>query len=254
MATTVCKNIADKCRRSDIGFHCIKVDGTKAHSENEMISIVIRFVYEGKVEEHLLGIMENENMQAVGLCDVILNGLWSAGLDLRYIISQCYDGASVMAGRLFMFLRRPNVAASYRSSALKQLLEQRLTGHLKTTAAVIENFDELITLLKKCSDLRNDYCVDISIEAYGLLSKITQPQFKFIAEMMNSVLKLIEPADRAFQSRLIDLLSAWDVIKAVQEMMKNLRNDNGFLQLLSKVNTSDELRSNKRHLKLSRKN
>ncbi|KRZ07326.1 hypothetical protein T11_14784 [Trichinella zimbabwensis] len=88
MATTVCKNIADKCRRSDIGFYCIKVDGTKAHSENEMISIVIRFVYEGKVEEHLLGIMESDNMHAVGLCDVILNGLWSAGLDLRYIISQ----------------------------------------------------------------------------------------------------------------------------------------------------------------------
>ncbi|KRZ16002.1 hypothetical protein T11_7694 [Trichinella zimbabwensis] len=139
-----------------------------------MISIVVRFVYEGKVEEHLLCIMESENMQAVALCDVILNGLESAGLYPRYIISQCYDGASVMAGvhggvqvlmqqrvgkyipyvqcynhklhlivinsalhdkevhnffgicgRLFMFLRRPNVAASYRGSALKRLLEQR---------------------------------------------------------------------------------------------------------------------------------
>ncbi|KRZ15328.1 hypothetical protein T11_14325 [Trichinella zimbabwensis] len=65
---------------------------------------------------------------------------------------------------------------------------------------------------------------------------------------MNSVLKLIEPADRAFQSRAIDLLSAWDVIKAVQEMMRNLSSDDGFLQLLS-----DEFLSNKRHRKLSRK-
>ncbi|KRZ78429.1 hypothetical protein T10_7420 [Trichinella papuae] len=130
-------------------------------------------------------------MHVVGLCDVILNGLESAGLDPRYIISQCYDGASVMAGvcggvqvlmqelvgkyipyvhcynhklhliminsashdkevhnffgifgRLFMFLRRPNVAASYRGSALKRLLQQRWTGHLKTIAAVVENFDE----------------------------------------------------------------------------------------------------------------
>ncbi|KRZ65602.1 Zinc finger MYM-type protein 1 [Trichinella papuae] len=302
MATTVCEKIADKCRRCDIGFYCIKVDGTKSHTGSEIISIVLRFVYEGKVEEHLLGIMESENMQAIALCDVILNGLVSAGLDPRYIISQCYDGASVMAGvrggvqalmqervkkyipyvhcfnhklhlivinsaahnkevhdffgicnRLFMFLRRPNVAASYRGSALKRLLEQRWTGHLKTTAAVVENFEELIALLKKCSDSRNDYCVDISIEASGLLSKISQPEFKFIAQMMNSVLKLIEPADRAFQSRAIDLLSAWDVIKAVQETMKNMRNDDGFLQLLSKVNTGDEFPSNKRHRKLSRK-
>ncbi|KRZ15397.1 hypothetical protein T11_10266 [Trichinella zimbabwensis] len=88
MATTVCENIADKCRRSDIGFYCIKVDGTKGHSGYEMISAVLQFVYEGKVEEHLLGIVESENMQAVALCDVILNGLESAGLDLRYIISQ----------------------------------------------------------------------------------------------------------------------------------------------------------------------
>ncbi|KRZ17314.1 Zinc finger MYM-type protein 1 [Trichinella zimbabwensis] len=98
MATTVCENIADKCRRSDIRFYCIKVDGTEGHSGYEMISTVLQFVYEGKVEEHLLGIVESENMQAVALCDVILNGLEIAGLDPRYIISQCYDGASVMAG------------------------------------------------------------------------------------------------------------------------------------------------------------
>ncbi|KRZ75845.1 hypothetical protein T10_4725 [Trichinella papuae] len=67
MATTVCENIADKCRRSDIRFYCIKVDGTEGHSGYEMIVTVLQFVYEGKVEEHLLGIVESENMQAV-LC------------------------------------------------------------------------------------------------------------------------------------------------------------------------------------------
>ncbi|KRZ80859.1 hypothetical protein T10_2114 [Trichinella papuae] len=40
---------------------------------------------------------------------------------------------------------------------------------------------------------------------------------------------------------------------AVQEMIENLRNDYGFLQLLSKVNTNDEFLCNKRHRKLSRK-
>ncbi|KRY92967.1 hypothetical protein T4D_16868 [Trichinella pseudospiralis] len=94
MTTTVCEKIADKCRRSDIGFYCIKVDETKGHSGYEMISIVLWAVYWRKVEEHLLRIMESENMHAVALYDAILNGLESAGLDPRNIISQC----SVMAG------------------------------------------------------------------------------------------------------------------------------------------------------------
>ncbi|KRZ19448.1 hypothetical protein T11_9816 [Trichinella zimbabwensis] len=49
------------------------------------------------------------------------------------------------------------------------------------------------------------------------------------------------------------LLGYGDVILAVQEMIENLRNNYGFLQLLSKVNTSDEFLCNKRHRKLSRK-
>ncbi|KRY93707.1 hypothetical protein T4D_13178, partial [Trichinella pseudospiralis] len=96
MATTVCENIADKCRRSDIRLYCIKVDGTKSHSGYEMISIVLKFVYEGKVECCLA--VESENMQASGRCDVILNGLLFIGLDPHYIILQCYDGTFVMAG------------------------------------------------------------------------------------------------------------------------------------------------------------
>ncbi|KRZ77779.1 hypothetical protein T10_11362 [Trichinella papuae] len=43
-----------------------------------------------------------------------------------------------------------------------------------------------------------------------------------------------------------------DVIKAAQKMINNLRNHNGFLQLLSKVGTSDKFLCNKRHRKLSR--
>ncbi|KRZ17241.1 hypothetical protein T11_504 [Trichinella zimbabwensis] len=139
MATTVCENIADKCRRSDIRFYCIKVDGTEGHSGYEMISTVLQFVYEGKVEEHLLGIVESENMQAVALCDVILNGLEIAGLDPRYIISQCYDGASVMAGvrggvQALMQERVKKIYTSFwRASILKN------NGHFMTLHFIFPN-------------------------------------------------------------------------------------------------------------------
>lgn len=88
---------------NDIGTHwfTIKVDGTRDPTGCENISIVIRFISEGskEVTERLLTMATAEAGDAATLTDTILQELATAGLSSEKILSQCYDGASVMSGK-----------------------------------------------------------------------------------------------------------------------------------------------------------
>jgi hypothetical protein len=182
MAQMVQENIAQCCNAADVKHFTLKVDGTRDQTGQENISIVVRFVKEGEVREHLLSISSTIALHAEALTDVILTTLKASEIDPLRIISQCYDGASVMSGRhggvqailqnrlnktipyvhcsnhklhlvvvnavsqnqsvsdyfdicskLYCFTRKPNVAAVYKGTTLKRLMEHRWTGHLETT-------------------------------------------------------------------------------------------------------------------------
>ena len=66
----------------------------------ENFSIVLRFVHEGKLHEHLLEICElkHNELDAASMSSKILEVFTLFGLDPKSLISQCYDGASVMSG------------------------------------------------------------------------------------------------------------------------------------------------------------
>lgn len=87
----------------DIGsqWFTIKVDGTRDSTGCENISIVIRFISEDscKVTERLLTMATAEAGDAGTLTDTILQELQKAGLSSAKILSQCYDGASLMSGK-----------------------------------------------------------------------------------------------------------------------------------------------------------
>ena len=90
-------------------------------------------------------------------------------------VSSYFDTCS----NLYHFTRRHNVSVLYEGKALQRLLLQRWTAHLLTTAAILDNYEELISLLKLCADSRK--YVDISNKATGLLSQIHTLNFLFIA-------------------------------------------------------------------------
>jgi hypothetical protein len=77
------------------------VDGTRNKSNSENVSICIRYVKNGKPWESLLAVAftPNDELDAKSLTDLILKVLVEAGLDPQHILSQCYDGASVMQGK-----------------------------------------------------------------------------------------------------------------------------------------------------------
>ncbi len=99
MAEIVQRKICDSVKKAS--FYSILADETKDVSRHEQLSIVVRYVDAkvGKVYERFLTYVEAKSQNAESLSTCILDTSSKYGLDTKYIVSQGYDGASVMSGR-----------------------------------------------------------------------------------------------------------------------------------------------------------
>ncbi len=76
------------------------MDGTRDPTGRENIAIVVRFVNElNEPTERLLTIATADQEDAETLTDTIIEELTKAGLSSGKIISQVYDGTSLMSGK-----------------------------------------------------------------------------------------------------------------------------------------------------------
>ncbi|KAL0146682.1 hypothetical protein M9458_058022 [Cirrhinus mrigala] len=97
MSTIVTEHIV-----KDVGesWFTVKVDGTKDPTGSENVSIVLRYVDQNcSVKERLLSMLTTDKCDALSLSIMVLEELADVGLNTGKILSQCYDGASVMSGR-----------------------------------------------------------------------------------------------------------------------------------------------------------
>lgn len=101
MASIVKEKIAAMVKASDGDMFTLKCDGTRDKNNVENLSVVVRFVHNGKVHEHLLDICElgHDELDAGSITNKIMEVLAANELDPKSMISQCYDGASVMTGK-----------------------------------------------------------------------------------------------------------------------------------------------------------
>lgn len=83
------------------GVFSIMADETKDASKQEQMSFVVRYVdmSKGEIHEHFLGYIEAKSLDAASLASYIKDLLNRFDLDSMKIVSQGYDGASVMSGR-----------------------------------------------------------------------------------------------------------------------------------------------------------
>ena len=87
------------------GYYSIMVDETKDQSKQEQLSVVVRYIdhssssnYTATIEEKVLTFFPAENLNAASLFQYILTTLKQYNLNPTMILSQGYDGASVMSG------------------------------------------------------------------------------------------------------------------------------------------------------------
>ena len=77
----------------------VMMDGSSDKSFREIEGIVVRCINEhGKIEEHAIDVVEAEDRSTQVLVDILVSSLTKLGISLDGIVSQCYDGASVMSG------------------------------------------------------------------------------------------------------------------------------------------------------------
>jgi len=98
MSSCVKEHTVSKVKMANIPFYTVMMDGTRDKNNQEAISICIRYVKDGVPTESLLSIENSHSLKADSLTDLIFNVLENNGLDPNQILSQCYDGASVMSG------------------------------------------------------------------------------------------------------------------------------------------------------------
>ena len=99
MARTVQESICSSVRKA--GAYTILADETKDYSKKEKLAIVVRYVDVEAVKlcEHFLTYVEATTLDTSSLSAFILDALRNNQLDPECIVSQGYDGASVMSGR-----------------------------------------------------------------------------------------------------------------------------------------------------------
>ena len=99
MATMIRSKICSSVRKA--GVYSILADETKDCSKKEQLAIVLRYVdiETATVCEQFLTYVEATKLDADSLSTYIITTLNQHGLDPKCIVSQGYDGASVMSGR-----------------------------------------------------------------------------------------------------------------------------------------------------------
>ena len=82
-------------------------DETKDISKQEHLAIVLRYLdKQGTFNERFFTFVQATSLNAESLSNYLIKVLENNGLDLTYIVSQGYDGASVMSGHFTIVQQR----------------------------------------------------------------------------------------------------------------------------------------------------
>lgn len=98
IANMVRYDIAQKVLNADIPWYTLFMDGSRNKKMEEVVAFGVRFITNGKVLEKTLSVEIAKQCDANFLAQMALDLLDKCKLDSKYLLSQCYDGASVMSG------------------------------------------------------------------------------------------------------------------------------------------------------------
>ena len=150
IAETVKEDIAEEILNADVPFFSLLMDGTKNKNRHEVVSIGVRFVRDGKVLEHIVSMEVTEKCDAEALTNLALDVLKNNNLEAQNILSQCYDGASVMSGET-------GGVQTLLQSKLKKIIPYQHCFNHKLHLVVIEamKLDRIKEFFDICSALYN---------------------------------------------------------------------------------------------------
>lgn len=100
MASCVKKEIVvQTIMNAEVPYYAIIVDGARDKNNHEAISVYFHYVNDGTPRELLFTTENVDSLKAKFCAVLILRVLYRNGIDHSRMLSQFYDGASVMSGR-----------------------------------------------------------------------------------------------------------------------------------------------------------
>ena len=108
----------------NVGPFSLLADESKDLSKTEQLTVVLRYVdiNDGSIHEHFLTYVPMTNFTAESLSIYLVDTLREYELDPKQIISQGYDGATVMSGRCTGVQERIKVVAPMQSTFTVKLI------------------------------------------------------------------------------------------------------------------------------------
>ncbi|KAI5649523.1 hypothetical protein M9H77_35528 [Catharanthus roseus] len=231
-------------------FVSLLVDEARDSSVKEQLSIVLRFVNDnGEVVESFLGVVHVSDTSARTLKNSIDDFFAIHGLSISQLRGQGYDGASNMRGKLNGLKQKildENKYAYYIHCFAHQL-QLVLVATSKKNAHVCSFFGYLakivnivgVSLAHVLETIYEDADeVNSRGIARGLIDKMWQFEFVFIAQLMVNVLAKTNTLSMCLQQRTQNIVTAIRMIKTVKEDLKKYRNDDDYWEELLGVVTA----------------
>lgn len=112
----------------------------------------------------------------------------------------------------------------YSGPSLKRVLDQRWEGHLAAARAVNSSLQDIMDVLRACENKTGEAAVIAS----GLLSRLIELQFRFLATCMPDLLTKLDAPNKLLQSREASLEDAIEVITRVRETIVDMKGKDTF--------------------------
>lgn len=100
------------------GAFSLICDEARDIAHTERLSLCVRYVYDAQIKEEFLASVRCEKLDAANLTEEIFRTLGEVGIHPSLMVSQCYDGASVISGAVSGVAQRVRERANEARSAI----------------------------------------------------------------------------------------------------------------------------------------
>eukprot|EP00794_Sanderia_malayensis_P018410 gene18410-20265_t len=239
-------------RVKEAGAYSIIADETPDNSKKEQLALVVRYVYQGVVEERLLAVKTVDETDAKTLLKTIMDELNECEIPIAMLRGQCYDGASNVSGIHAGLQAAPNAMKC--SSKTRTKLSPPKVFDLESNNAEASKMKKTTYVLKKLSDTRwacradsikaiyhtiesviatleeiieKEKKPNIYAEAKGLLINIDF-EFIFALEVLKAILFVSKGVSDKLQTEDLDVVTGCERVADLNSAITELRNDAKF--------------------------
>ncbi|XP_022160557.1 uncharacterized protein LOC111026735 [Myzus persicae] len=251
------KKIADEVINAKI--FSLEIDSTQDVSVMDQLSLCIRYVYKGEVQERFLNMLEVKSSTGEEQYKLVKKSLESLSIDLKNLISESFDGAANMSGQysgLQAHLKKDspksifthchahvlnliigditnccipaqNVFEYCQQTAVWNSKDIALQAIFHSVTEENNKRDRYLCLLELLHTIGFDGIADggTAAEARNLLEKWTSFEIILTAFTYIHIFSKATPVSKYLQTKCLDYLAAWNQIVSFGNEIKNMSNE-----------------------------